>query len=714
MSERPVHIAAIGMVTPLGRDADETWRGLIDNRRAIAPLTRFAVPAQQLLPVGEAPDPAGDAGLPRTHRLALAAAGEAMRGAGGPPEAGVVGTTPRGMEASEWLLREGVDDSAAYRWHGLHTVCATVAAAVGCSGPALTVSTACSSGTLAIALALAMLRRGTVRTVLAGGVDSLCRLTYYGFHSLQLVDRQGCRPLDRHRRGMAVAEGAALLLLTTESPDRSLGELRGAGLSCDAYHPAAPHPEGQGALLAMRRALEDAGLAPEAIDYVNLHGTGTPENDAAEAMALRRLFAVPPPLSSIKGALGHGLAAAGAVEAAVAALAVSHGLMPGNTGLQALDEGLGLTPLTAASAAPVKAVLSNSFGFGGNNGALVIAAPGAFPARNATPPPPPLTVSGYACLSGAGDTSATLAALADGGSPAGAVPLERLAIDLPAAQLRRLKRLPRLVLALAGLARREGPAPGAIFAGSGWGGLSETHDFLQRLFQSGEQFPSPTDFVGSVHNGPAGQAAILCQADGPNVTMAGGEASFAEALLAAEHLFHGGERPALLVCADEGHPRFSPLFDPGTLTSRGLCDGGGALLLQRGGSGGLCTLRSLFHGNGGDSGLMRLAARLSATPGPPWSLVLADIPQRRRDQGRLRELLRQAGIDAPLADCRRLCGEFASASAVAAVLAVAAFAGGAIPAGLVAKEPMPFDRTRGRILLLGLGETFSAVEFCAC
>ncbi len=714
MSERPVHIAAIGMITPLGRDAETTWRGLLDNRSAIGPLTRFAVPDQQPLPVGEAPDPGGDAALPRTHRLALAAARQAMRGAAGPPDAVVLGTTTGGMEASERQLRGGVDDCAAYRWHGLHTVSAAVAAAVGCSGPALTVSTACSSGTLALALALAMLRQGTAKTILAGGADSLCRLTYYGFHSLQLVDRQGCRPLDCHRHGMAVAEGAALLLLTTEPLESSLGELRGAGLSCDAYHPAAPHPEGRGALLAMRRALDDAGLAAEAIDYINLHGTGTPDNDAAEARALRQLFAVLPPLSSIKGALGHGLAAAGAVEAAVAALAVTHGLMPGNTGLQVLDKGLGLTPLTAASAGPVEAALSNSFGFGGNNGALVIAAPGAFPRRNAPPPAPHLTVWGYACLSGAGDTASTLAALGEGRSPAGAVPLERLAMDLPAAQLRRLKRLPRLVLALAGLAGGEGAAPGAIFAGSGWGGLSETHDFLQRLFQSAEQFPSPTDFVGSVHNGPAGQAAILCQADGPNVTMAGGEASFAEALLAAEHLYHGGERPALLVCADEGHPRFSPLFDPGTTGSGGLCDGGGALLLRRGGSEGLCTLRSLFHGSGGDDGLTRLAARLRAAPGPPWSLVLVDIPQRRRDDGQPRGLLRQAGIDAPLVDCRRLCGEFASAAAVAAVFAVAAFAGGVIPAGLVAEEAKSFDRSRGRMLLLGLGEKLTAVEFCAC
>jgi 3-oxoacyl-(acyl-carrier-protein) synthase len=164
----------------------------------------------------------------------------------------------------------------------------------------MVVSTACSSGVVAIALALKMLRSGMFRTVLAGGVDSLSRLTYFGFHSLQLVDQTGCKPLDQNRQGMAVAEGAGMILLTTEKPVHYRAEILGAGLSCDAYHPAAPHPEGEGAFMAMQRALTDAGISPEAIDYINLHGTGTPDNDLAEAKAVGRVLTTPPPLSSIK------------------------------------------------------------------------------------------------------------------------------------------------------------------------------------------------------------------------------------------------------------------------------------------------------------------------------------------------------------------------------------------------------------------------------
>jgi 3-oxoacyl-(acyl-carrier-protein) synthase len=145
----------------------------------------------------------------------------------------------------------------------------------------LTVSTACSSGAVGIKLALEILRRGAARSVLVGGADSLCRLTYYGFNSLQIVDRSGPHPMDRDRHGMSVAEGAAMLLLTAadQAPPHAVAEVVGGGLSCDAYHPAAPHPEGRGAREAMLAALEDAGLSPDAVDYINLHGTGTVEND---------------------------------------------------------------------------------------------------------------------------------------------------------------------------------------------------------------------------------------------------------------------------------------------------------------------------------------------------------------------------------------------------------------------------------------------------
>ncbi len=185
---------------------------------------------------------------PRTHGLALIAAREAMAGVAGPPDAIVVGVTTGGMPASEPLLKSGAADPGMYSLHGAGTVAHYVAEALGCQGPVLTVSTACSSSMAALKLAVELLRSGRARRVLAGGADGLCRLTYYGFHSLQLVDPAGARPFDKDRRGMSLGEGAAMLFLeaAAEPPAGALAEVLGVGLSCDAYHPAAPHPDGDG------------------------------------------------------------------------------------------------------------------------------------------------------------------------------------------------------------------------------------------------------------------------------------------------------------------------------------------------------------------------------------------------------------------------------------------------------------------------------------
>jgi acyl transferase domain-containing protein len=222
-------------------------------------------------------------------------------------------------------------------------------------------------------VAMQMLRRGMARRVLAGGADCLCRLTCFGFKSLQLIDPMGARPLDRQRRGMSVAEGAALLLLTSEPPGDAAVQVVGAGISCDAHHATTPHPDGEGAAAAMRAALDDAGLAPQAIDYINLHGTGTRDNDLAEARAIRALFPSGQPLlSSIKGATGHSLAAAGAIEAVIAALCIQHGLVPANVGYRTCDPDLGLEPVSTPRQLPISTVMSNSFGFGGNNASLIL------------------------------------------------------------------------------------------------------------------------------------------------------------------------------------------------------------------------------------------------------------------------------------------------------------------------------------------------------
>ena len=333
-----------------------------------------------------------------------------------------------------------------------------------------------------------MLRSGKARRVLAGGVDGLCRLTYFGFNSLQLIDPLGARPLDRERRGLSLAEGAAMLLLTTEPPAEGALQLLGAGLSCDAYHATAPLADGQGALAAMQAALVDAGLDPVAIDYINLHGTGTPDNDLAEARAIQALFGDhPPPLSSIKGAMGHTLAAAGAIEAVVAAIAIDHGIVPANVGFGSIDPALNLAPVTAPLRVPIKTVLSNSFGFGGNNAAVVI---GKRRGPNC------ITFGTYSFALDRDCSSLpdrcrlyleTWESFCAGRKCSGCLDDRMVTEGLPPRTIRRLKRLPKLALGLASHACRTMPAgrlPVAVSLGTAWGTLSETHDFLQRLFET--------------------------------------------------------------------------------------------------------------------------------------------------------------------------------------------------------------------------------------
>ncbi len=724
MTNCTIYVAGTGIISALGSGPAATETFLRRNRSAISPLEIFPLLHGSPLPVGQITDLEHLSTPPRTHRLALLAAEQAMAGSRQPPEAIIIGTTTGGIATTEQLLRSGEQDKMLYRDHGLNSVTTFLARQLGCTGPVLTVSTACSSGVVAITMAMALLRSGRAGTVLVGGVDSLSRLTYFGFHSLQLVDRTGSKPLDRNRQGMAVAEGAGMLLLSIIPPDQPIAQLLGAGLSCDAYHPAAPHPEGLGAYTAMAKALADAGLQPEDIDYINLHGTGTPDNDLAESKALRRLFAKLPPLSSIKGASGHSLAASGAIEAVVSTLAVSHNFLPANTGLQNVDQELGLTPLLEPlqnPLAPVQTVLSNSFGFGGNNGSVVIGAPDIPPRNCLHSPKAGLAVHGFSCFSGAGDTTSTLAMIKSGQSAAGMAPLQTVSQNLPPQTIRRLKRLPRLTLALAVAARQDSgaksPAPGSVFMGTGWGALSETYDFIERLTSSKEQFPSPTDFVGSVHNGPAGQAAILFDATGPNITASGADYSFEQALLSADLALQDTDNPALLIGADEGHRVFSPLFDASIIPDSPLADGGAAFYLNRNSENAKCLVSISFYQYAEQADVIE--ALLKELGGAEQlqnrsALILAGIPYAMQQQGeeQLSRFIQLADLSIPVVSYRKFTGEFASASAMAAAFAVSFLENGAVPGAFCGGEDILLDRPDNSILLLGFGEYITAVELC--
>jgi hypothetical protein len=401
---------------------------------------------------------------------------------------------------------------------------------------------------------------------------------------------------------------------------------------------------------------------------VNLHGTGTVDNDAAEVKAIREVFGADlPPISSTKGLTGHTLAAAGAIEAVISVIAIRDGILPANVGFRTADPALGVAPVARTEAHRVSAVLSNSFGFGGNNASLVFRDPRDAAQAAASRVLPALRVVGSSCLSGVGATEATWKAFHGGEVATGTVPEDSFSAEVAPAVTRRLKRLSRMVLALASAVRREsglaGP-PGLISVGTGWGGLAETHDFLRKLFESGETLSSPTDFVGSVHNAPAGQAAVLLEARGANITCSSGDRSFEHAVLCASLLLHGETESALIVGADAWHDTLSPLLDPKSAASGRPSDGGAAFVVTVDDGSPGTRLKYLGEAGVDVTRLVEDKDRFGA--------VLVGVPPGEEEitNAQLADLRRVFGAAVPLAAYRDALGQYATASAAATAMAV--------------------------------------------
>jgi len=289
----------------------------------------------------------------------------------------VLGTSTASIEATEQAYRRLDDgrfpeDLRRPEIHTPHSLAAFVADATGIAGPALTISTACSSSAKVFGSAERLMRLGLADAVLVGGVDTLCDSVLFGFHSLELVSRRPCRPFDCRRDGISIGEAAAFALLERPAIAPHAPRLIGYGESSDAWHMSTPHPEGRGALAALDDALARAGITAEQVDYVNLHGTATVKNDEVEARLLRR-FPHRTRAGSTKGFTGHTLGAAGALEAVVALLAIEHALVPPNLGgSEPMPEAAPWLALRPESR-DLHIALSNSFGFGGNNACLVFA-----------------------------------------------------------------------------------------------------------------------------------------------------------------------------------------------------------------------------------------------------------------------------------------------------------------------------------------------------
>jgi 3-oxoacyl-[acyl-carrier-protein] synthase-1 len=383
----------------IGRGLPQTLGALRERRAGLAPCAFDTVDVATF--VGEVPG-VDDVRLPehlaafdcRNNRLAylglmqdgFADAVTAAAGKYGAHRVGVfLGTSTSGILQTElaYRRRDPVDgrlpaDFEYGTTHNTFSLADFARHCLGLTGPAVVVSSACSSSAKVFASARRMMAAGLIDAALVGGVDSLCLTTLYGFSSLGLTSPQACRPFDIERDGISIGEAAAFALLERVPEHLAADDvlLLGVGESSDAHHMSSPHPDGLGARIAMQNALATAQLSAADIDYINLHGTATPGNDTAETKAVNAVFGANTPCSSTKGATGHTLGAAGGLEAVICALALQNGFMPGGLNTRRLDPTLPHDYLLDNQDKAVRRALSNSFGFGGTNCSLVFGVAG--------------------------------------------------------------------------------------------------------------------------------------------------------------------------------------------------------------------------------------------------------------------------------------------------------------------------------------------------
>lgn len=387
-----VHICGTGVISAIGLNAASNFNSLKAGQCGIGPLTLFE--SIHALPVGQVPlsnaqlaEKAGaSALLPRTSLLAIAAAREAMQTSGishfSTLRCGfIAATTVGGMDRTELYFETASTDLSLIQNHSCGHTTNRAAEHLGRWDFISTVNTACSSSVNSIMLGARLIAAGKLDVVVAGGADALTKFTLNGFNSLMILDKNLCRPFDASRNGLNLGEGAGFVVLASDGlieklELQSMAVISGYANTNDAYHQTASSPEGRGSFAAMQQALQMGGLSPDAIHYINLHGTGTINNDASEGAAIKRLFADrPPAMSSTKSFTGHTLGASGGIETVFSVMALQHqGVFP-NLRFETPIAETGLVPQVQFEQRAIQHVMSNSFGFGGNCSSIIVSKP---------------------------------------------------------------------------------------------------------------------------------------------------------------------------------------------------------------------------------------------------------------------------------------------------------------------------------------------------
>jgi 3-oxoacyl-[acyl-carrier-protein] synthase-1 len=390
----PVFVAGAGVISAIGNNVSQCLHALETGRAGMGDITLINTIHKELpvtevkLTNNELSALAGlDANVSRTALLSMVAAGEALNSANIENIAAlrsgfISANTVGGMDKSEQFFSAFLADHSKGRLrdvvhHECGSVTELVADRLGIRNNVTTISTACSSSANAIMYGARLIKHGMLDVVIAGGTDAITKFTLNGFNTLMILDKDECKPFDDHRKGLNLGEGAGYVVLVSErvaaNLDTVICRLSGYCNKNDAYHQTASSPEGKGSYLAMNGALRQAGLAPADIDYINLHGTGTPNNDLSEGKAIARLFdGNYPAMSSTKSFTGHTLGASGGIEAVFSSLSAKHGFIYPNLRFETQMKELPFSPVTTfARNTSVKHVLSNSFGFGGNCSSLI-------------------------------------------------------------------------------------------------------------------------------------------------------------------------------------------------------------------------------------------------------------------------------------------------------------------------------------------------------
>jgi 3-oxoacyl-[acyl-carrier-protein] synthase II len=400
---RRVAITGIGLVSPVGISREECWSNLVAGKCGVGPLTLFDSEGYRSRIAAQVDDAAVDARLTRLQRrrwsrsdkFAVLSAREAVEDAGlkdaglEPDRIGVIiGSSTGDLIRNERYVRASIEPASGRRrltdaWnHFFSTAVDRIAGEFGFDGLRSCIVAACASSTMAVGAGLDAIRFGRADAVLAGGTDSLARLTFAGFNALKVMDPAECRPFDRGRAGMNIGEGAAVMVLEDLESAKRRGariyaEVAGHSLTCEAFHPTSPEPDGRAIADTMARALRDARIDAADVQHVNAHGTATPHNDRAESRGIRLLFGENGrrlPVTSIKSMVGHTLGASGGLEAAVSALTVHHGVIPPTIHHEETDPECDVDVVAnEARDVRIRYAISTSLAFGGNDAAVVLA-----------------------------------------------------------------------------------------------------------------------------------------------------------------------------------------------------------------------------------------------------------------------------------------------------------------------------------------------------